>query len=59
MPCLLSVGKDGLILWRLDAHRKGDASGVRLEWVGKHPLRGRGEELMEGETGKEATCVCN
>lgn len=32
-------------LWRLDAPEKGDARGVRQEWVGEHSLRAKGEGM--------------
>ena len=32
-----------MILWKRNAPEKKDARGVRQEWGGEHPLRGKGE----------------
>jgi hypothetical protein len=36
-----------LVLWMLDAPEKGDARGVRWEWLEEHPIRAK----VEGEWG--------
>ena len=48
-----------MILWRLDAPEKGDARGVRQEWVDGWEItlleakgKGRGYKVHEEETGK-------
>jgi hypothetical protein len=41
-----------LVLWRLDAPEKGDARGVRQEWIGENPLRGKGEGDGVGDLGR-------
>ena len=41
-----------MVLWRLDAPEKGDARGVRQEWIGENPLRGKGEGDGVGDLGR-------
>jgi len=52
--------KSHLVLCRLVAHRRGDASGVRWEWLREYTLRGKGEEgwggrIVEGRLGRRTT----
>jgi hypothetical protein len=40
------MGRESLVLWKLDAPAYGNARAVRREWVGgaeEHPHRGKGE----------------
>jgi hypothetical protein len=54
--CLIWPQWEGmcLVLWRLDAPEKGDARGMRLEWVGgwvSTLLEAKGREMGGGQRG--------